>query len=267
MVLADVAMYEAKGRGGDACVSYDPAAGAGGGARATRRGWATRIRDALDDDSFVLHYQPIVDLTTGETCQRETLLRLRDGDELILPRTFLHTAERFGLAREVDRWVIHHALKDGPDERGRALAINLSGDSVTDPRVPEFIEHELAACGRDPASIVFEVAETTAIANMDRARAFFAQIKGLGCKVALDDFGAGFGSLYYLKYLPLDLLKIGGEFIRNLPASRTDQILLEAIVTMAHGLGQQTVAEHVQDASTVEILRRLGVDQAQGYYL
>jgi EAL domain-containing protein (putative c-di-GMP-specific phosphodiesterase class I) len=179
----------------------------------------------------------------------------------------LCTAERFGLARELDRWVIHHALHQIAGRPGELLTINLSGDSVTDSDIPDYLERELDASARDPRTIVIEVTETAAIANMDRARAFVTQIQDLGCKIALDDFGAGFGSFYYLKYLPLDFLKIDGEFITHLPASKTDQILVEAIMTMAHGLGQQVIAEHVQDAATVQILRRLGVDHAQGYHL
>lgn len=266
LVLADVALYQAKAQGGDACVVYDPAIEVSPGARVARRGWAWRIRDALNNDTFVLHHQPIVNLATGEISQCEALLRLCADDELVLPGNFLYTAERFGLARDIDRWVIRHALNNPPADPGRTLAINLSGDSVTDPEIAAFIEHEVAVAGRDPASIVFEVTETAAIANMDRARAFITRISDLGCQISLDDFGAGFGSFFYLKYLPLDFVKIDGEFIRNLPASRTDQILLEAIVAMAHGLGKQTIAEHVQDAPTVEILRRIGVDHAQGYH-
>jgi diguanylate cyclase (GGDEF)-like protein/PAS domain S-box-containing protein len=267
MVLADVAMYEAKARGGDDCVVYEPGVAVSGQARIARRSWSTCIRDALDRDTFELYRQPIIDLQTSKIVQRETLLRMRDGDDLVLPGAFLYTAERFGLARELDRWVIHHALHQIAGRPGELLTINLSGDSVTDAEIPNYLERELDASARDPQSIVIEVTETAAIANMDRARTFVTQIKDLGCKIALDDFGAGFGSFYYLKYLPLDFLKIDGEFISDLPASRTDQILVEAIVTMAHGLGQQVIAEHVQDAATVDILRRVGVDHAQGYHL
>jgi diguanylate cyclase (GGDEF)-like protein/PAS domain S-box-containing protein len=267
MVLADVAMYEAKARGGDDCVVYDPNVAVSGLARIARQSWSTRIRDALDRDTFELYGQPIIDLQTGTIVQRETLLRMRDGDDLVLPGAFLGTAERFGLARELDRWVIHHALQQIAGQPEELLTINLSGDSVTDSDIPDYLKRELDASARDPQSIVIEVTETAAIANMDRARAFVTQIKDLGCKIALDDFGAGFGSFYYLKYLPLDFLKIDGEFITHLPASKTDQILVEAIMTMAHGLGQQVIAEHVQDAATVQILRRLGVDHAQGYHL
>ena len=147
LARADVAMYQAKAQGGDTCVAYDPAADTNG-ARDGRGGWSARIRDALQHDRLVLHTQPIIDLATGSTSQRETLLRMWDGDEMILPGAFLYTAERFGLARDLDRWVIHHALNDIPAQPGQALTINLSADSVTDAEIPEFIERELAACGR-----------------------------------------------------------------------------------------------------------------------
>jgi len=266
LVLADVALYQAKAQGGTRVWSMTPPSMCRQAPGLPAGGWACRIRDALNNDTFVLHHQPIVNLATGEISQCEALLRLCADDELVLPGNFLYTAERFGLARDIDRWVISHALNNPPADPGRTLAINLSGDSVTDPEIAEYIEHEFAAAGRDPASIVFEVTETAAIANMDRARALITRISDLGCQISLDDFGAGFGSFFYLKYLPLDFVKIDGEFIRNLPASRTDQVLLEAIVAMAHGLGKQTIAEHVQDAPTVEILRRIGVDHAQGHH-
>ncbi len=117
------------------------------------------------------------------------VLRLCADDELVLPGNFLYTAERFGLAREIDRWVIRHALTNPPTDPGWRLAMNLSGDSVTDPEIAQFIEPEFSAAGRDPASIVFEVTETATIANVDRARAFITQISDLGCKLSLDDLG------------------------------------------------------------------------------
>ena len=132
--------------------------------------------------------------------------------------------------------------------------------------IPELVEREIAATGIDPSRLVFEITETAAIANMEQARAFAERLTRLGCRFALDDFGAGFSSFYYLKHLPLDYLKIDGEFVRALPQSRTDQILVASVVELARGLGKQTIAEYVGDDATVELLRALGVDFAQGFH-
>jgi EAL domain-containing protein (putative c-di-GMP-specific phosphodiesterase class I) len=147
------------------------------------------------------------------------------------------------------------------------LEVNLSGRSVGDTELLGLIESELKARAIDPASLVFEVTETAAIANMDRARSFATRLQALGCGFALDDFGAGFGSFYYLKHIPFDYVKIDGEFIRNLPASSTDQLILDSIVQMSKGLGTRTIAEFVGDRETMKVLKDRGVDYGQGYYL
>jgi EAL domain-containing protein (putative c-di-GMP-specific phosphodiesterase class I) len=186
------------------------------------------------------------------------------------PEEFLDIAERHGLVRAIDRWVISAAVRvaaDLPPEGAPHLEVNLSADSLGDPDLPDYIAAQLAARHVAGHRIVFEVTETAAIANMDTARRFVAQLAELGCGFALDDFGAGFGSFYYLKYLPFDYLKIDGEFIRKLPASRTDQLIVASIVTAAHGLGKKAIAEYVGDQETLDLLREFGVDYAQGYYV
>jgi EAL domain-containing protein (putative c-di-GMP-specific phosphodiesterase class I) len=233
---------------------------------------AEQIRRSLDEDRFVLYCQPIVDLGTDTIAQYELLLRMEGDDgELIMPATFLYTAERFDLIGAIDRWVIAHGMAMIAEEskagRDLRLAINISGRSVTDSELPGFIERALSSTSIDPANVVFEVTETAAIAHMDQARRFVARLRDMGCAFALDDFGAGFGSFYYLKHLPLDYLKIDGEFVRNLPASKTDQLILSAIVDMSKGLGKTTIAEFVGDDDTVELLREQGVDYGQGFHL
>jgi EAL domain-containing protein (putative c-di-GMP-specific phosphodiesterase class I) len=200
------------------------------------------------------------------------LLRMPgDSDELILPAQFLYTAERSGLILEIDRWVLSEAARMIAEQRdaGRdlRLEVNLSGRSVGDPELLDLIEFELDARAIDPASLIFEVTETAAIANMDRARDFATRLRAIGCGFALDDFGAGFGSFYYLKHIPFDYVKIDGEFIHNLPTSSTDQMILDSIVQMSKGLGKHTIAEFVGDDETVDVLKAHGVDYAQGYHL
>ncbi len=172
----------------------------------------------------------------------ELLVRMREDDGgIVAPGAFLPVAERFGLISEIDVWMIRHAI--GLIEREQAhgrkivLEVNLSGHSICDPELPEMIERELTKSPIDPSQLVFEITETAAIANMDEARALASRIRRWGCRFALDDFGAGFGSFYYLKYLPVDYLKIDGEFIRNLDNSEIDQRMVRAMVEIARALG------------------------------
>jgi diguanylate cyclase (GGDEF)-like protein/PAS domain S-box-containing protein len=271
LVSADIAMYDAKEAGRDRhAISVKTELRQ---AQMTERmAWSQRMRDALERDSFVLFQQPVVDLVTGLPKSHELLLRMRGDDgALIPPATFLPIAERSGLIAEIDRWVTRRAIKviteQGAMGRKLRLAVNLSGASVSDPALLELIEHDLAAMAPPPGSLVFEVTETAAIVNLDCARAFAATLAELGYELALDDFGAGFGSFYYLKRLPFDYLKIDGDFIRQLTTSHQDQLVVRAIVEIARGLGKRTVAEFVGDEETMELLRQLGVDDGQGFHI
>jgi len=235
-----------------------------------RRPWLARLRRALRERSFVLHYQPIVSLRDGSVSHYEALVRLADdpGGQLVAPGRFLPAAERYGLIREIDRMVLAQALELLAGEHGTCgtrIAINCSSLSITDGGMLPEIERRLAHAGVDPARLVIEVTETAAISDMARASDFCAGVQALGCAVALDDFGAGFGSFQYLKHLPFEYLKIDGDFIRGLPSSSQDQLVVEALVGLARGMGKQTIAEYVGDAATVELLRELGVDYAQGF--
>ena len=147
------------------------------------------------------------------------------------------------------------------------LCVNLSAKSVVDPELLEHISRELEAHGADGRGLCFEVTETAAVVNIDRARHFASLVAELGCEFALDDFGAGFASFYYLKHLAFDLLKIDGEFVTDLATSRTNQLVVKAVVDIARGLGKRTIAEFVEDAETLELLRGMGVDFAQGFYV
>jgi EAL domain-containing protein (putative c-di-GMP-specific phosphodiesterase class I) len=136
-----------------------------------------------------------------------------------------------------------------------------------DPEILRVIERELHETNLDPGRVIFEITETAAIANIAKAREFSDELARLGCRFALDDFGAGFGSFYYLKHVHFDILKIDGEFVRDACATRTDRLVIQAVVAIARGLGKETVAEHVGDDATVALLRELGVDYGQGYFL
>jgi EAL domain-containing protein (putative c-di-GMP-specific phosphodiesterase class I) len=198
-------------------------------------------------------------------------LRLDDQPgEVILPGEFLHIAERLDLVQEIDRWVVNKALETlaGQEaDEAAALEVNLSGRSVGDPVLLEMIERGVEEHAVDPSRLVFEVTETAAVANFHRARSFATRLADLGCRFALDDFGAGFGSFYYLKHLPFDFLKIDGEFVRGCLASKTDQLVIEAVVGIARGLGKETIAEFVEEPHTAAFLQEQGVDYLQGYWI
>jgi EAL domain-containing protein (putative c-di-GMP-specific phosphodiesterase class I) len=233
-----------------------------------RRPWLARLRRALAEDLFVLHFQPIVSLGDGRVSHYEALVRLADepGGRLVAPGRFLPAAERYGLIREIDRMVLGKVAGIlAGDPCGPVIAMNVSAVSVTDGEMLGHLERRIALEGVEPERLVIEVTETAAISDMDQARAFCAGVQALGCAVALDDFGAGFGSFQYLKHLPFTYLKIDGDFIRGLTRSRTDQLVVKALVGVVRGLGRETIAEFVGDVPTMSMLRGFGVDYAQGY--
>jgi diguanylate cyclase (GGDEF)-like protein/PAS domain S-box-containing protein len=268
---ADIALYDAKESGGDRASIVGQGNVEPERVR-SRRAWSARIRTALAEDGFVLYEQPILALGNDRIERSELLIRMLSPDgDVIPPSVFLEVAQRFGQMRAIDRWVIDHAIRLLADRRAAGLElcvhVNLSGDSLTDEGLMDFIAAAVRNAPIDPTRLVFEVTETEAIVNVERARQLARRLSSLGCGLALDDFGSGFGSFYYLKHLPFDLIKIDGDFVRELPASRTDQLTIEAIVQIARGLGKPTVAEFVGDDATLALLRRLGVDFAQGYHL
>jgi EAL domain-containing protein (putative c-di-GMP-specific phosphodiesterase class I) len=240
-----------------------------------QRPWLGRLRRALREDLFVLHYQPIVSLRQGTVSHYEALIRLADDPDgaLTPPCDFLPAAERYGLIQEIDRMVISKVVALIGDElatdrrsAGEArVALNLSALSITDRGMLAHIEHELIRRQVDPERLIIEVTETAAISDMGRAQTFCEGVHTLGSSVALDDFGAGFGSFQYLKQLTFHYLKIDGDFIRTLPSSHKDQLVVQALVGLARGMGKQTIAEYVGDEATMHLLREYGVDYAQGF--
>jgi diguanylate cyclase (GGDEF)-like protein/PAS domain S-box-containing protein len=271
LVEADVAMYEAKYTGRDRVILFgDASAGKG----QPGLGWAEQIRVALADESFVVHCQQILPLREKDAsvARYELLVRMHgEGEELVLPAAFLPTAERFGLIQSIDAWMVRQAVSLIERRNGTGpslvLEVNLSGRSIGDPSLLDIVEEELARSGIDPGSLIFEITETAAVANIEEARSFADRLRELGCQFALDDFGAGFGSFYYLKYFPVDYLKLDGEFVQDLPNSTMDQRMVRAMVEIAQGLGLRTIAEYVETAETLELLRSYGVDFAQGFHI
>ena len=268
---ADLAMYRAKEAGsGQYCV-YRPDEHWHSEVQA-RFDSSEQIEEALRSDRFVVYVQPVLDLASGEIDRHELLIRMEDAHgSLILPGEFLPVAERTGQIAAIDRWMVRRAIdlismRTGPTEPCR-LDVNLSGRAFDDAGLLPLIESELIRTGIDPALFGVEITETAAVSNIGRAREFIETLKALGCRVALDDFGSGFSSFYYLRNLPVDCLKIDGTFVQNLCTSREDQHVVRAIVELAAGFGINSTAEFVEDGMTLELLRRYGVTYAQGYHV
>jgi EAL domain-containing protein (putative c-di-GMP-specific phosphodiesterase class I) len=231
-----------------------------------------RIREALTHDRLSLHTQPIRSLASGGIERYELLLRMTgENGELLPAASFIETAERSGMVQELDRWVVARALEllAEREQAGEpvSLHVNLSGASLTDVSVIEFIERRLDEGDADPSRCTFEITETARVNDYSAAAGFADRLTEFGCQVAIDDYGAGFGSFHYLKQIPFDVIKIDGAFIRDMPRSDADQLTVQAIVQIARGLGKTTIAEYVQDDTTTQMLREYGVDMAQGFHL
>ncbi|MBA1148972.1 EAL domain-containing protein [Ectothiorhodospiraceae bacterium WFHF3C12] len=234
--------------------------------------WAPRIRDAIETDQFFFCFQPIVRVLDGRVTHYECLLRMRGRDgEVHMPGDFIPVAERTGLIHHVDMWVVDKALDflaSLPPERNFvSVSINLSGHAFRNHDLFDLLAKRLEMSWVSPTRLVFEITETAAIENMQRSRELVARLRALGCRFALDDFGSGFSTFNYLKQFPVDYLKLDGSFIVNLANDPMDQELVRHMISVARNLGKETVAEFVENAETMEILRRLGVDYVQGHHL
>ncbi len=267
LIAADLAMYDAKDAGRDQYAFYETSEHRTSRTKAHLT-WSNRIDKALTDDRFVLVAQPILDLRTDRISQYELLIRMLDehGD-LIPPAAFLYIAERVGSISKIDEWVASRAIDLIELHPQLHLEVNISGKSLGDPTLLRTIDDRLRATTGDPTHLIFEVTETAAVANVTHAQTFAQHLRDHGCRFALDDFGAGFGSFYYLKHLPFDYVKIDGEFVKNATAGRIDQLVIEAVVNLARGLGKETIAEFVTNEDTKRMIRGLGVDYAQGYHI
>ena len=270
IVEADIAMYDAKEAGKDRTCVYR---------RneqhreqiAVRQTWIHRLQDAVERERFVLHAQPIVPVCSNGVPRFELLLRMQDDrGDLILPGTFLYHAERFDLIQPIDYWVMSQAVQMLHDFHARghdiSLAVNVSGRTLNTGAIVEHLKNLMRTYEFPEGRLVVELTETVAIASIERARELARQLRELGCQLALDDFGAGFSTLYYLKHLDFDYIKIDGEFIKRLPENAADQLVVKAVVDIARGLGADTIAEFVQDDETLSLLHDFGVGYAQGYH-
>jgi diguanylate cyclase (GGDEF)-like protein len=268
---ADAACYMAKEKGRNRVQYYRPH----DSEVSLRRGemeWVSRLQSALRENRFVLYAQEIMPIT-GETPRRnhvELLVRMRDEHgKIILPMAFIPAAERYSMMTSIDQWVIQHAFATihalGPDSG--TYSINISGTSIADERFLEFVREQFRHYVMPPRSICFEITETAAIANFDKAARFFGEMKSLGCLFSLDDFGAGMSSFGYLKHLPVDFIKIDGSFVKNVAHDPVDRATVQAINDVGHVMGKKTIGEFVNGEMGLAVLREIGVDFAQGNWI
>ena len=276
MAAADMACYAAKENGRDGLVVYQEEAERMA-LRSTELDRLAELQRALDEDAFRLHLQPIArigpDCPEGRITHFEFLLRLADEDgREIPPWQIVAAAERYGLMRRLDRWIVTHAL--GIVARhahrlpeGVGFSINLSGQSAADPGFIGFATESYARFGVDPSTVGFELTETAAISSFDTAVELLGGLRALGARVSLDDFGSGLSSFGYLKHLPVDVLKIDGQFVREIVDNEVDRTMVKAIAEIARSMHIRTVAEFVESRAVVDVLVELGIDYAQGYHI
>ena len=267
---ADAAMYQAKEAGKNAWRSYRADLDTSR-EMLSRLSWNERISNALEKNLLRLHFQGVYSAIDGSLSHLEVLVRMideSDPEHIIMPGHFIPLAEKTGKVLDIDRWVIGQSvalLAESPDIP--SLAVNISGRSFDDPLLPQYIAEELRRHQVEPYRLLVELTETAAVSDLHDAQRFIEALHQTGCRVCLDDFGTGFSSFAYLKHLKADILKIDGLFIRDLPNDRDNQVFVKSIVDVARGMRKITVAEFVEDAETLAMLKMFGVDLVQGYHL
>jgi diguanylate cyclase (GGDEF)-like protein len=277
MSEADTACFTAKEQGRNRVFAFHDVA-TSQYMRQTSRGWLKRINDAISEGAFTLHYQPIMPIEGPRDAglpRVEALLRMGDsGGELILPMSFIPVAERYDLMRTIDRWVVERAFSDyrrlvkaRNDAAPAEFSINLSGHTLSSPEFAEFMQEKFAQFGVPPKCLYFEITETAAIANVERARGLIEALRALGVRFMLDDFGSGLSSFNYLKHFPVDGIKIDGLFVKGVAKNYLDYALVESIHKIGVSLGLQTIAEYVESEEIARKLTQIGIVHGQGYWL
>lgn len=270
---ADLAMYQAKAKGKNTWHTFNIDDKTRSHLQ-NRILWKQKIIDALagKNQRFIFHYQPILNLTTNKVSHYEALLRLEDADgSLHMPGSFIEVAEQTGLIHQID----HHVLQMGVTKQAEfdqlatpiSLSLNLSAHATSDPDLLPRLKRLLRETGAKPENLIFELTETAAVADYGQAKAMMLQINELGCQFSLDDFGTGFASFRYMRELPVAIVKIDGAFIQHICDNPDDRLFVNALVDVAKGMGKKTIAEFVENAAIVTMLKTIGVDYAQGYHI
>ncbi len=272
---ADMACYAAKDAGRNRVHVYKPSDEAIT-ERFGQMHWASRISTALEKKKFKIYQQPIVGLSGENSHHQEILVRMVDEDDnIVLPGAFMSAAERYGLMHEIDRWVIRevfqHMGRDDPADpvkgTNRIFFINLSGDSINERSLLNYILQEKDKYEVSLENVCFELSENTATSNLSKTAVFIKELKKHNCKFSLDSFGNGLSSFSYLKAMPVDYIKINGDFVKNISTDELDRAMVESILKVARILKLSTIAEHVENNENLVALKEIGVDYVQGYYL
>jgi len=273
---ADISLYAAKDNGRNN-LSYYSDTDESMTSRHQEMSWLPRLNHALQNDRFRMLVQPIVSISQQQNIAPpqhfEFLLRLLDDDDNeVTPYLFIQAAERYELMDQIDRWVIENAMQiisNLPVDIAKncTFSINLSGQSVADAGLHLFIKRKMKEFDITAEQLWFELTETAAIKQFSVAKEFMENMRKMGSKVALDDFGSGLSSFGYLKNLPIDVLKIDGQFVKDLATNEIDQEMVRSIDNIGKAMGIATVAEFVESAEIMNVLRAIGVDYAQGYYI
>jgi diguanylate cyclase (GGDEF)-like protein/PAS domain S-box-containing protein len=271
LAAADLAMYQAKeaGRGGWHLFSNE---------EKTRERmhtlvyWKEKIEYALLNERFLFYFQPIMHVANKTVDHYEVLLRMLDDNGTVLaPQYFIPAAEQTGLIHAIDHMVLRKSIAQAAEIQHKGLrvrfSINLSAHAFHDPELLSILKDAFAQYNADPSYFMFEITETAALEDLSAARELMETIRKLGCSFTLDDFGVGFSSFYYIRQLPIDVVKIDGSFIRNLANSPDDQILVKALCDVARGFGKKTTAEFVENAATLSLLEKMQIDYAQGFFI
>jgi predicted signal transduction protein with EAL and GGDEF domain len=267
---ADTAMYHAKQEGKAAFQYYSAAMNAASVERLTLE---TGLRHALEDDGLALHYQPQIDIRTGQIIGAEALLRWQHPQRgYISPQTFIPIAEDSGLILPIGQWVLERACQQAAAWQRAGLAripisVNVSGVQFQRQDLSELVRTNLAACSLDPGTLCIEITETVIVSARERAIALLQQLRELGVGLALDDFGTGYSSLSYLRSFPIDTLKIDRSFVAEMLTNHTTASIIEAIISMTRILGLRVVAEGVEDQAQFAFLQKIGCDAVQGFYV
>jgi EAL domain-containing protein (putative c-di-GMP-specific phosphodiesterase class I) len=274
MSAADVACYSAKESGRNRVHTYNEG-------RAPERHremqWVSRLNRACDEDRLVLYFQPIVPIRhdVSTTRQFELLLRMLDENgDLVLPNEFIPAAERFNVMPSIDRWVVRQACRQHAHRRNGdnssapyCVTVNVSSTTINDEQFLDYVIAELANADLSPGALCFELTETTAMTSLVAATHFIRELRKRGVKFSLDDFGSGLSSFIFLKNLPVDYIKIDGQFVHNVTNDPIDRSMVEAITQIASTMGIGTIAERVDSAEVLEQLAVIGVPYAQGHYI